>query len=154
MKTLTFKIAEPSDAEFVFKSLKNGVIEQNLTDRFSLTKDNLEKALFSENTFAEVLLAFSNNQPVGLILFSMTNRNFNLFKGPGIYVHCVYVLPSFRRKKVGTQLSEQVKKIAQKRNCCRIDWVVLKQNQNAVEFYKTMNHAKEVDYIHYMRMEV
>jgi ribosomal protein S18 acetylase RimI-like enzyme len=154
MDKLTFKIAESSDGEFIFHNLKNGAVEQNLTDRFSLTPESLNEALFSENAFAEVLLASLNGQTVGFILFSMTNRNFNLFNGPGIYVHCVYVLPSFRRKKVGTQLSEEVKKIAQKRNCCRIDWVILKQNQNAIEFYKTMNQAKEVDYIHYMRMEV
>lgn len=151
---INFKLAEPNNVEFVFQSLKDEATKQNLTHRFFLTKERLFDALFSEKAFAEVLLAWLDNQPIGLILFSMTQRNFNLFHGPGIYVHCLYVAESFRRMKVGTQLTEQVKKIAQERACSRIDWVVLKQNQGAIDFYNGIQQAKEVDYIHYMRMEL
>jgi ribosomal protein S18 acetylase RimI-like enzyme len=151
---ITLKLAEPRDLEFIFQSLKDAAIEENLSHRFFLTKEGLFEALFSEKTLAQVWLAFLDNQPVGLVLFSMTHRNFDLFNGPGIYVHSLYISPSFRRMKIGSQLIEQVKQIAKERDCCRIDWVVLKQNQNAIEFYKTMNDAKEVDYVHYMRMDV
>jgi ribosomal protein S18 acetylase RimI-like enzyme len=151
---INFKFAKPNDVGFVFESLKKGTSQQNLTHRFSLTKERLWDALFSEKAFAEVLLAHLDNQPIGLILFSMTQRNFDLFHGPGIYIHCLYVAELFRRMKAGTQLIEQIKKIARERDCSRIDWVVLKQNRNAIDFYKNIHQAKEVDNIHYMRMEV
>ena len=151
---ITFKLAEPQEATFIFQSLKEAAAEANLSDRFFLTKENLWKALFSEKAFAESLLAYLDNQPVGLVLFSVTNRNFDLFNGPGIYMHCLYVAKSFRRKKVATQLTQEIKKLAQERQCCRVDWVVLKQNQSAIDFYNSIQQAKEVDYIHYMRMEL
>ena len=47
---------------------------------------------------------------------------------------------------------QKIKKIAQERRCCRIDWVVLKNNHPAVDFYKTIGDAQEVDYINYMRI--
>lgn len=151
---ITLKVAESSDVEFIFQNLENAAKEQNLMSRFSLTQPGLMEALFSEKAFTEVILAHHGNQSVGFILFSITQRNFNLFNGPGIYIHCIYVQPSFRRIKIGTQLLEHVKKIAKERQCCRIDGVVLKQNQGAIDFCKTIHEAKEVDYIHYMRMEV
>lgn len=149
---ITIKKAEPKDAIFLYDSLNETAAEQNLSERFSLTQEKLFSALFSEDSFAEAIIAFSNTRPIGFALFSITNRNFNLFDGPGIYVHSIYIEKFFRRKKVGIQLAHEIKKIAQERDCCRIDWVVLKCNKSAMDFCNTIADAKEVDYINTMRL--
>jgi ribosomal protein S18 acetylase RimI-like enzyme len=149
---ITFRKAVSDDTAFIYQSLKDMALEQDLEDRFTLTEKSLWDALFSEKSFAEVIFALSDLQPIGLVLFSMTNRNFDLFSSSGIYVHDMYIQKMHRRSKIGSQFAEHIKKIARERNCCRIDWVVLKDNQTAIEFYKSMEGAKEIDYIRYMRI--
>jgi GNAT superfamily N-acetyltransferase len=147
-----FRLATPHDNAFIYQALKDMALEENIADRFTLSEEKLNAALFSEKAFAEVLLAILDDQPVGLIVFSMTHRNFDIFSAPGIYIHNLYTVKSFRKNKIGTQLIEQIKKIALKRNCGRVDWVVLKNNKDAINFYKNIPGAHEVNVFHYMRI--
>lgn len=153
-KNITFRMAEALDATFIHQCLQSMVMEQNLQERFNLSKQDLSDALFGDKKIAEVILVLANNQPVGLVMFSMTNRNFDLFNGPGIYVHDLYITTPFRGRKVATQLTEQLRKVAVDRDCDRIDWVVLKNNHQSIRFCKNIFDAKEVDYINYMRIKI
>jgi len=146
--------ALPNDTSFIYEALKVMVMEQKLTERFALSEEALREALFGKKPFAEVLIALHEDLPIGFVLFSMTNRNFTIFNGPGIYVHDLYVIHDFRRRKIGTKLFNEIKKIAQERQCDRIDWVVLKHNHSAVHFYKKATDAQEVDYINYLRIKI
>ena len=110
---IKLKKASTEHSDFIYQALKEMAVEENIHDRFSLTREDLDSALSTE--VAEAVLAFSNDIPVGLVLFSMTNRNFDFFKGPGIYIHDIYVSPSARRQKIGTQLLHEVEKIARDR---------------------------------------
>ena len=148
------KMAVPKDIDFIYETMEKLAVEQGFTDRFTLTSEKLKHALFGSKAFAEVLIATVNQERAAFLMFSMTNRNFDVFKGPGIYVHDLYVIDSFRRHKVATKLAGAIKKIAVERHCDRIDFVVLKKNQRALDFYKEIPDVKEVDYIHYMRMAV
>jgi len=151
---MTYRMAVSTDAAYVYQALRDTADEQNLLDRFTLTEADVINELFSEKASSEALLVFSKDKPIGLILFSMTNRNFAFFNGPGIYIHDIYVEKDYRRKKIGSEFIKQIKNIAQERRCSRIDWVVLKSNEKALRFYQTISEVKEVDYIHYMRMKV
>ncbi|HLD17328.1 MAG TPA: GNAT family N-acetyltransferase [Coxiellaceae bacterium] len=150
------RFAKPSDLKFIYQALKNMAQEQGVIGRFCKTPDFFEKALFSETPLAQVLLAEQDNEVVGLCMFSETNRNFTLFEKPGIFIHDIYVVPTARRQNVATTLFKEIQKIAKERDYGRIDWVVLKMNTGAKNFYKTWvkEGAGEVDYIHYMRMPV
>lgn len=99
MDPITIRQAIPSDNFFIYNSLKDMADEEKVPDRFYLTAEYLYSALFSADSFAEVRLAYFNDQAVGVVLFSVTNRNFDLFKSPGIYIHNIYIQAAFRRKK-------------------------------------------------------
>lgn len=149
---MNIRFAETSDLPFIYQSLTELFTEAQVIERSSQNQDTLAAILFSENPTAEVLLAMDSEEAAGLALFSMTNRNFPLFAGPGIYLHDLYVKPDCRRKGMATKLINHLKNIAQKRSCTRIDWVLLRNNQAGKDFYESIENAGAVDYIQYMRI--
>ncbi len=82
MEEITFDFATSQHVDFIYHSLCQMVKEENIEERFFLTANSLSQALFSELAFAQVLLAFLDQQPVALIMFSETKRNFDLFNAP------------------------------------------------------------------------
>lgn len=146
--------AKENDIDFVYQSLMDMLVEERMVERFSQTKETLKNALFSQNRFAEAVIAEFDDFSVGLCLFSNTNRNFNLFTGPGIYVHDIYVHPDYRRMNIATTLAKNIIKIAKDRNCDRIDGVIIKSNVQGQQFYKSLSEVKVVDYIDYVRAKL
>ena len=71
-----------------------------------------------------------------------------------MYVHDIYVIPSFRHKGVGTHMIDFLQSLAKERNLGRIDLVVLNRNGDCVNFYKKYLNIKEIDYIKYMRISL
>ncbi|HHF7344088.1 GNAT family N-acetyltransferase [Legionella feeleii] len=146
------RFATPQDIDFIYDSLVELVKESRLEKRFSQTKNSLFRMIFLNDSAVEVLIGQAGNNPVGLALFSMTNRNFMLFNGPGIYLHDLFVNERYRRMGIATALINQLKKIARERQCSRIDWVLLTDNKEGKEFYKSLQCAEPVEYIQYMRI--
>ena len=151
---ISMRYAKPEDLDFIYQSLMAMVKEQGIQDRFSQTEESLSQALFSDHPLAEVVLAELEGKRVGFCLFSLTNRNFELFDRPGIYLHELYTQPQFRKQGVARALIEKITEIAKERSCGRVDWVVLKDNQPALQFYKHIDAAVVVDYINYMRIKL
>lgn len=152
MSNINIRFACSDDLDFIYNSLITLFTEQHVIDRFSQTKESLSQQLFSNFPTVETLMAELDKLPVGFALFSTTNRNFLLFDGPGLYLHDLYVEKQYRRKGVATALFNQLRTIAEERSYTRIDWVLLKNNELGQNFYTSIESAKPVDYINYMRI--
>lgn len=152
--TINCRFALKSDMDFIYQSLVDMAKEANVSERFHLTQNELEAVLFGERKLAEILIAGMNQTKVGLVTFSETNRNFTLFKKPGIYVHDLYVLPLYRNQKVATHLVNELKNIAKQRDYGRIDGVVLKSNLLGQQVFANMPGVLPVGYIQYMRVNL
>lgn len=146
-----FRAATAADMDLIFDFLLKTVTESGISDRFVHDKEYIEKSIF-ELKLAEVLLVLEGEEPIGLAMFSVTNRNFTLFSKPGIFLHDIYVVPSHRRKGAATAIFTKLKEIAEERNLGRIDLIVLKNNINALKLYDSLPDMKEVDIVKYMRI--
>jgi GNAT superfamily N-acetyltransferase len=92
--------------------------------------------LFSQKSYAECIIAFENNEPIGFALFF---HNFSTFVSkPGIYLEDLFVLESHRGKGYGKKLLLHVIALAKQRNCGRVDWSVLNWNKPAIDFYESL----------------
>ena len=130
---LKIKKAGVKDVPLVLSLIKELAEYEKLTHEVVTTEKDLRKYLFGPKKYAEVLLSYYNNEPVGMALFF---HNYSTFKGkPGIYLEDLYVKPQFRGKGIGKSLFMQLIKIADKRNCGRVEWAVLNWNQPAIDFY-------------------
>ncbi len=109
---------------------------ENLAHEVTATEGQLEEALFGARSFAEVVMAEYEGQSVGYALYFHT---FSTFLGrPGIYLEDLYVRPDSRGKGIGRALLVYLAELAKKRNCGRLEWIVLDSNQPALEFYSRL----------------
>jgi GNAT superfamily N-acetyltransferase len=100
------------------------------------TEDGLRDGLFGARPVAEVLLAYWADEPAGFALYF---PNFSTFLGqPGIYLEDLFVEPEFRGRGIGKALLGRLAKIAQERNCGRLEWAVLDWNRPAIDFYRSL----------------
>lgn len=90
-----------------------------------------------------------NDKPVS---FATTLMMYSSFKGlPVLYIEDLFVLEEFRRKGMGQQMFEYCVRVAQKKDCCRLDWWGLTKSKSAMNFYKK-NKAKKLEEA-YFRLE-
>lgn len=75
---IKYFFAKSKDLEFIYQSLKAMAIEENMGHRFSQDESSLQKAIFSDQRFAEVLIADIDNRQVGLCLYRLIEYLFLL----------------------------------------------------------------------------
>ena len=133
---LEIKAASIDDVPLIFSFIKKLAEYEKLLDEVVATEDSLQAVLFGERRYAETVIAYEHNEPVGFALFF---HNFSTFVGkPGIYLEDLFVDPAHRGKGYGKALLAHLAKLAQERNCGRLEWAVLNWNQPSIEFYESL----------------
>jgi len=118
-------------------TLIRGLAEyERLLDSVSATEERLRSSLFGERSYAEALIAYDHDKPVGYAIYFFT---YSSFVGlPGLYLEDLFVVPESRGSGVGRQLLAFVAKKAVERGCRRMEWAVLNWNEPAIGFYKSL----------------
>jgi GNAT superfamily N-acetyltransferase len=134
--------ATRSDVPVILALIKELAEYERLAHEVVATEAILTETLFGERPYAEVMLAFYENNPVGYALFF---HSYSTFLGrPGLYLEDLYVRPSLRGKGIGKALLATLARIALDRKCGRLEWAVLNWNEPAIGFYKSLG-AKPMD---------
>jgi GNAT superfamily N-acetyltransferase len=138
----TIRKATSQDVPVILDFIKGIAEYEKLSHEVETTAEKLQETLFGAKIYAEVLLAFEADTPVGFALFF---HNYSTFRArPGIYLEDLFVLPEHRGKGYGKALLEELIALAKERNCGRVEWSVLDWNTAAIDFYKSMG-AKPMD---------
>lgn len=140
-KQLTFRFATEKDVPLILKFIKGIAEYEKMLDEVETTEELLHEYLF-EKQRAEVIFAIVDNVEVGFALFF---HNFSTFVGKsGLYLEDIFVWPQYRGKGYGKAIFKQLVKIANERDCGRMEWVCLNWNQPSIDFYLSLN-AKPMD---------
>ncbi|KAG0704914.1 acyl-CoA N-acyltransferase [Suillus ampliporus] len=155
--TITFHI-RPATVEDVDSILK--LVQDLATYEKEPESARATPALFRENIFekqyAHTLLAFDGTPEAPGIALGMALYffNFSTWTGkPGLYLEDLFVSPNARNKGVGKALFGELGKIAQEKDCARLDWSVLKWNTPSIAFYENTLEAKAMEGWMGMRLE-
>ena len=133
---LDIREATETDVPLILEFIKELAEYERLAHEVVANEEDLHKHLFGKRNYAEVLIGYYEDKPVGFALFF---HNFSTFLGrPGIYLEDIYVRPDYRGKGIGKALLSAVAKSAVKRNCGRLEWSVLDWNEPAIQFYKNL----------------
>lgn len=133
---ITIRKAEEKDTNLILKFIKELADYEKLLHTVESDEEILKSSLFCPNPAAEVLLAYSQDEPAGFALFF---QNFSTFVGkPGLYLEDLFVKPHLRGKGIGKALLIILAKIAKERNYGRVEWAVLDWNEPSINFYKSL----------------
>src|SRR5215472_4281159 len=113
--SLAIKPAAERDVSLVLSFIRKLAEYEKLAHEVVVTEELLRENLFGARRFAEVVLAYLDDQPVGFALYF---HNFSTFVGrPGMYLEDLFVDPEHRGKGVGKALLVYVAKLAVERGC-------------------------------------
>lgn len=138
----SIRFATERDVPIILKFIAALAEYERMAEEVTATEERLQSSLFGEKRFAEVILGFESDRPVGFALFF---HNYSTFLAkPGIYLEDLFVFPDHRGKGYGKALLTHLAKLAVQRNCGRLEWSVLNWNEPAIGFYEKLG-AKAQD---------
>jgi len=100
------------------------------------TAEILQESLFGEYPAAHTLLAFIDDMPVGYVVYFFSFAT--MIGKRGLWLDDLFVKPEFRGKGIGKALMAYLADIALRNKCRRFEWMVLKRNRSAMNFYQKL----------------
>jgi GNAT superfamily N-acetyltransferase len=135
-RSLSIRPATVADVPIILELIRELATYERAPNEVTATKEQLIDVLFGPRPAAEVLLALEQETPVGFAVFF---HNFSTWLGHrGLYLEDLFVRPEQRGKGYGRALLVHLAKIADERNCGRMEWAVLDWNEPALKFYKKL----------------
>jgi GNAT superfamily N-acetyltransferase len=126
------------DALAHFEKLKNPTRD---------AKKRLFHDAFGKHKRFDVFLAFVAGKVVGYAIIFETYSSFLAL--PTLYLEDIFVLPDYRKHRVGLELFRRCLVEAQRRGCGRMEWMVLDWNVNARRFYDKLGACQLKQWLPY-----
>ena len=123
---LTLRPATPADKSTIL-AMVNAMADCDQMPRLDAdAQQRLIRDAFERKKF-EMLLADWEGKPVGYLAFFEAYSTFEA--RPTLFVDDLFVVPEYRGRHVGYELFRHCLREAQKRDCGRMEWLVLEGNQ-------------------------
>jgi GNAT superfamily N-acetyltransferase len=95
--------------------------------------------------YFETLIAERDGKPIGLALYVLMYSTFRC--SPILYIEDLFVIPEARGKEVGKTLLGELARVAVRRGCGQIKWMVLDWNEPAFRFYRTLGAKTQKEWV-------
>jgi len=142
---LDVRPATRADAPLITSLVRELADYEKLLHEARATPQDFLRELEAPNPVIHVLIAEWNGEPAGFALYFF---NFSTFVGrQGLYLEDLFVRPAMRSHGIGRGLLRALARIAQERNCGRMEWAVLDWNEPALRFYKTLEARQMNEWI-------
>ncbi|GAA2471557.1 GNAT family N-acetyltransferase [Winogradskya humida] len=114
-----------AEADVFYGDVRNDPLEER--------RSQIHEALFSEDYFAHMLLAWDGDNLVGFATYSFLWPAAGLTRS--LFLKELFVSASARRRRVGTLLMQTVFEVAKRSKCSRVEWQTEADNGIARSFY-------------------
>ncbi len=120
-----------------FLSLIDALADFEKLSRPSLqARRRLLRDAFGKTKRFDAFLATVGVKPVGYAIIFETYSSFLAL--PTLYLEDIFVLPAYRKRRIGLRLFRRCLAEARRRHCGRMEWVVLDWNKHAIRWYKKL----------------
>ena len=122
---------------------------EKLTPPNSEEQSRLIEDGFGDRPRFEAWLAFWQDEtaPVGYAVFFETYSTFRAT--PTLYLEDIFVLPSYRRRGIGSALLRHCIQLAHDRDCARMEWTCLDWNRKAQQVYERIGARRLSEWYFY-----
>lgn len=132
----SLRSATVADVPLILDFIRGLADYEKLAHEVIATEDALRRTLFGSPPAAHVVIAEVGGQPAGFALYFFNYSTF--LAKPGLYLEDLFVKPEFRGSGTGKALLLHLAKIANTRDCGRMEWSVLDWNEPAIKFYESI----------------
>ncbi len=146
-KRLPFRIRPGTvrDVPTIFALIRGLAEYEGLLQELRATPVRLRRDGFGRRRYFQTLMCMRGREPIGFALYFFAYSTF--LARPTLYVEDIFVLPQFRRRRAGKALLAALARIAVRRGCGRMEWVVLKANIPAIRFYAKIGAGLRKEWI-------
>jgi GNAT superfamily N-acetyltransferase len=139
---ITIRRAQPGDVPLILSMLQASAEDQGFPAALVVTDADLLEDGFGPQPRFQCSVAEVDGRPAGMALYyfnysTWVSRN-------GLYIEDLYVSPGFRHAGVARNLLEHLRGIARREGCHRMQWVVHRDNADAIRLYRKFG-AKSLD---------
>jgi GNAT superfamily N-acetyltransferase len=132
--------AVPGDGDTILALVEGLARYEKLTPPDPAARQRLLRDMFWERPRIEAFLGEYRGKAVGYAFVLETYSSFLAL--PTLYLEDIFVLPEYRRKRVGLALFLTLAGEAYQRGCGRMEWAVLDWNRLAINFYHRLGAAQ------------
>jgi len=133
---LTIRRAEAADADLVIEFIHALARYEKLDGPTPDGEVRIRRMGWGASPLFSVLLAFEDDQPAGFALYFY---QFSTFAArPTLYLEDLFVHENLRGRGYGKALLIALAREARRRDCGRMDWMVLDWNAPAIDFYRRL----------------
>ncbi len=141
--------AEIKDIKDILALIKGKAEFDGCLDSLMATEQNIAEAFFSNSPKSWALVAEVDSQLVGIATYY---NIYSTFKAkPGIWLDDLFVFPRYRKVGIGTALIKELCMVAKTNGCCRVDWIVARDNESGRAFYESVG-AKIFEEVRHSRL--
>jgi GNAT superfamily N-acetyltransferase len=107
---------------------------ERLAHTLTATRARLRQHGFRRSPYFQTLICRRGGKPIGFAIYFFMYSTFSA--RPTLYIEDLYVLPEERGKGTGKALLAELARVALRRGCGSMEWIVLDWNTPAIRFYK------------------
>ena len=131
---IEIRSANINDIGAILKLIQGKADFDGCLESLSSSDADIKEAFFSAKPKANAILAFENDEAIGIATYYSIYSTF--IAKPGIWLDDLFVYPSSRKSGAGKALISELCNIALDTGCGRIDWIVARENENGKGFYE------------------
>ena len=133
------------DMPVILKMIRGLAEYEHLAHEVKATVARLRRDGSGRRPYFETLVCSRGRKIMGFALYFYT---YSTFAGrPSLYVEDLFVLPEERGQGAGKALLRVMARIALRSGCGRMEWVVLRENDPAIRFYKRIGAKLHEEWI-------
>jgi len=141
---ITIRKCTESDATNLFSLIDALADYEHLERPDAAAHKRILQDAFGKKSRIEVFFAEVEGMAVAYSIVFETYSSFLAL--PTLYLEDIFVLPDYRKRKIGLTLFLAMADIARDRGCGRMEWSVLNWNHLAIDFYKNLGAEKLSDW--------
>ncbi len=151
MKHIKIRKIKKQDAKQLLNLIAELAEFEKLSPPSATAQKKLINDIFRRNSLLKVLVAEYEKKLIAYAFYFFTYSTF--LAKPTLYLEDIYITPEFRKCGLGTCIFNKLLNIAKRKNCGRIEFIVLSWNKNALKFYQKFR-AKELNDWKFMRINL
>jgi GNAT superfamily N-acetyltransferase len=146
--------ATVGDADILLKLVNDLAVYEKLAPPDAAAQQRLVRDMSGAKPRIEVFIAEHAGKPAGYAIVLESYSSFLAL--PTLYIEDLFVMPEYRKKKLGYALFVTLAREAVRRGCGRMEWTALDWNTLATDFYKRVGgrHVEDLQFFRMLRPEI